>query len=251
MKQIYLMSMAVLLVACGQKKSDPESRKEKIEALESANASSTQLDRKQRSMAYCLQHQVPVLESMPVIGSDSATTIRTQEEIVQRAFALCYLGLKSEGLDAKRLEDFDKKYGVSHSFTENEKSYVFSKDPTEQQGVEANWRYESLHVLLWTLGYIDSLKYPAEMCNVAEDVKIIFSKTKEQFAEGAKLRSKAEILDQADLIYRLHWACVEANTKQQEPPAKLNAGVVYERHYCLNWLINYMNDNWDSVSTDT
>jgi uncharacterized protein DUF4272 len=31
----------------------------------------------------------------------------------------------------------------------------------------------------------------------------------------------------------------------------LDSGVVYERHYALNWLIGYMGREWDDVTTDT
>jgi len=52
------------------------------------------------------------------------------------------------------------------------------------------------------------------------------------------------------LIYRIHWAVVEAQLHKQPMPAGLNADVVYERHYALNWL-TYYGDDWDNVSTDT
>jgi hypothetical protein len=39
--------------------------------------------------------------------------------------------------------------------------------------------------------------------------------------------------------------------KQQSPPAGLHPGVLYERHYALNWLIGYCDQEWDEVTTDT
>jgi hypothetical protein len=89
------------------------------------------------------------------------------------------------------------------------------------------------------------------MCNVANDVGIIYKLTEEQFRKKAKLRSKKEILDQADLILRLDWACVSARVKGEPAPGKLDKGVVFERHHSLNWLISYLNQNWDDVTTDT
>jgi Domain of unknown function (DUF4272) len=83
--------------------------------------------------------------------------------------------------------------------TPKERLYATAKKTTEQQKTDANWRYEGLHVMLWALGYLDSLVYPSRMCNVQADVKI----------------------------------------------------VVYERHYALNWLMNYLGQAWDDVSTDT
>lgn len=67
------------------------------------------------------------------------------------------------------------------------------------------------------------------------------------------LRSIDEILDEADLIYRYHWACVDARIHRKNVPADLDSGVVFERHWGLNWLIGKGTDdgNWDCVSTNT
>ncbi|MEJ9231461.1 DUF4272 domain-containing protein [Peribacillus butanolivorans] len=32
-----------------------------------------------------------------------------------------------------------------------------------------------------------------------------------------------------------------------EIPSSLDEGVVYERHYTLNWLVNYMEQEWEEV----
>jgi hypothetical protein len=72
-----------------------------------------------------------------------------------------------------------------------------------------------------------------------------------QFIAEAKLRPFAQVLDQADLIYRYHWAVVDARIKNKPSPAGLEPGVVQERHHALNWLLGYMHQDWDEVSTDT
>jgi hypothetical protein len=185
------------------------------------------------------------------IDPDTSVTIRTKDEVVDRALALCYIGLKSEGLEQKFLDKMDKDYNVSAKLSLDEKSYATSKAPTQQQKVDANWRYESLHVMLWALGFIDSLRYPDQMCDVASDVKIIHDLTEGQFRSKAKLRTKSEILDQADLILRFHWACVNARIANETAPGELDPSVVYERHYSLNWLMNYLDQEWDKVTTDT
>jgi hypothetical protein len=145
----------------------------------------------------------------------------------------------------------DKDFAIMAKLSPVEKVYATAQQPTEQQKIDANWRYESLHVLLWALGYIDELSYPDQMCNVGDDVKIVLELKEKGFRQNAKLRSKQEILDQADLILRLNWACVNARVKNEPMPGGLNASVVYERHYSLNWLIKYMDQEWDEVSTDT
>ena len=132
-----------------------------------------------------------------------------------------------------------------------ERAYVTAPHPTEQQRTDANWRYEGLHVLLWALRYVPTLAYPDRMCEVAPNVKIIHDLSEAQFRECAKLRSKKEILNQADLILHLDWACTEAHLKKQPAPGELNSDAVVERHHALNWLIQYGDQEWDDVSTDT
>ena len=91
----------------------------------------------------------------------------------------------------------------------------------------------------------------AEICDVARAVKIMKERTTKQFINGSKLRPLHEILEQADRIYRYHWAVVNARLKGAKPPAGLDPGVTLERHHALNWLIGYLDQAWDDVSTDT
>jgi hypothetical protein len=44
---------------------------------------------------------------------------------------------------------------------------------------------------------------------------------------------------------------VEARVNGGPQPPKVEGGVVLERHYVLNWLIGYMDQAWDDISTDT
>jgi hypothetical protein len=106
-------------------------------------------------------------------------------------------------------------------------------------------------VLLWALGYVETLGRPEGICDVSKAVGFLRERTTEQFLKDAKLRPIATILDQADLIYRYHWAVVDALVKGKDAPAKLEKGVVQERHYVLNWLVGYMEQEWDDISTDT
>jgi hypothetical protein len=198
-------------------------------------------------------HNVPIYPNPTALFVDpeDAVTVRTTDEVVDRALALCYIGLKSEGLEQDRLDEMDRDYHISSKLSPAETNYATAKQPTEQQKIDANWRYESLHIMLWALGFTDSLSYPDKMCNVGEDVKIIYNLTEQQFRQQAKLRTKKQILDQADLVLRLHWACVDARVKNEPSPGHLNSEVVMERHHSLNWLIRYMDQHWDDVRTDT
>lgn len=252
MTKLWITALTFVLFSCNNNDNS------KVETpitkpVENITATKDQQDRRTNSENYCKAHNVPIYTNPTALFVDpeDKVTIRTQDEVIDRALALCYIGLKSEGLEQKYLDKLNNDFKISSKLSPLETAYVTSKQPTEQQKINANWRYESLHVMLWALGFIDTLSYPDKMCNVADDVKIIRDLPGQQFREKAKLRTKKEILDQADLILRLDWACVNARVKNEPAPAGLDKGVVFERHHSLNWLINYMNQEWDNVTTDT
>lgn len=252
MTRLFICALILTLFACNN--NDISKAETPItKPVEHITATKDQQDRRINSENYCKAHNVPIYSNATALFVDpeNNVTIRTQDEVVDRALALCYIGLKSEGLEQKHLDKMDKDFNIMAKLTLNEKDYATARHPTEQQKIDANWRYESLHVMLWALGFIDTLSYPDQMCNVANDVKFIHDLSEIQFREKAKLRSKKEILDQADLILRLDWACVNARLNNEAAPGNLDKGIVFERHHSLNWLINYMSQDWDNVTTDT
>lgn len=250
--KILFAGLAAFLFACNNS-NKPQAQAPVTKPVEYVKPTAEQAERRRISEAYCKLHDIPVYKNLNALFTDpeSKVSIRTKDEIVNRTLALMYLGIKSEGETKDRLDELDKKYHMSSNFTAKEKEYADVAQPTAQQTADANWRYESMHVMLWALGYIENLSYPDTICNVYKDVKIIYSLTEAEFRAKARLRSKKEVLDQADLVLRLHWACVSARLTNKAAPGKLDVDVVSERHYALNWLINYMNQAWDDVTTDT
>jgi hypothetical protein len=258
LRLIIIMGFLSNLFGCGQSNQKSENSSETIsppitKPVENISATIDQKERRAKSEKICESNGIPIYKNPNslFVVSEKEVELRSKDEVVDRAIALLYLGLKSEGLEQVHLDEMEKDYGISSKLSPTEKEYAFASSPTEQQKINANWRYEGLHVLLWSLGYIDELSYPNQMCNVADDVKIVYELGADKFREQSQLRSKEEILDQADLILRLDWACVSARVKNEKAPGGLDSSVIYERHYALNWLIKFMNQDWDNVTTDT
>ena len=198
--------------------------------------------RREKSINILKEKNIPYIEHLPVI--DDGT-----ESVVYRAVALCILALKGEGVEQKDIQDLIEKYDVEHVFTENEELFVKEEEPDVSIRNQFTWRYEAYTTLLWALGYIEKLGYPDHMCDPSVVVPLLLNKSFDEFYDGAKLRNRNEILDEADLVYRYRWAVVNESLKGLSPPGDLNPGVLYERHYALNWLIG--RDDWDDVSVDT
>jgi len=161
------------------------------------------------------------------------------------------VAVKGEGLEQEIVERLVKDYGLSGHFSPKEKAFIQNPDPSQHDRIQFAWRYEAACTLLWALGYVEELGKPAAICDAGTIVSVLHERGAERFVAEAKLRPLAQILDEADLIYRYHWAVVDARLKGREPPAGLEPGVTLERHYTLNWLIGYMDQAWDDISTDT
>lgn len=243
----------ILLLASSNAQEVPstlEERRESIKQMD-ANVSSEALDRKARSEAVLKMQGVPVNDWLPAIETEEEAKERTVEEIAYRALALLTVAVKGEGLEQSTVEKIVADYGLEAHFTPKELSFIKQEFPSQRDRVNFSWRYEAAWTLLWALGYVDDLRKPDSYCDAGRAVRFMKDRTPEQFIADAKLRPLSEILDQADLIYRYNWAVVDARVNGKPTPAGLDPGVTYERHYALNWLIGYMNQTWDNISTDT
>lgn len=247
---MWLPLSAAIATNCLMEQSNEE-RRNQIEKREQAKASKEALDRKARSMARLKKEGVPTIDHLPVIEDSTEAKRRTTEEIAKRAIAICMAAVKAEGIEQETVDSLVKRYGAEKFLSPEEASFIKNANPSQPDRIKFSWRYEGYWVLLWALGYVETLDRPEKICDVAKAVKFLQERDTEKFIKDAKLRSLGEILDEADLIYRYNWAVTDARVNQKKAPAKLEGGVVQERHYVLNWLVGYMDQEWDEISTDT
>ena len=242
-----------------QRAQEEQQKQQTSPPYESEEISPEQEQRKARSISILKEKGVPYIEHLPVI--ESAITPRTPQEIARRAIA-CLITIQvacdmSRGEDVKKSQEFFQQmletYGVADELTPKEQMF-FSGKPSNQDAVNMAWKYEAYWPLIWALGLVESLEYPDQICDCDFAIEAVSScGSFEEFMESTQPREVSEILDEADLIFRYDWACVNARLHGREAPAGLDSGVVMERHWGLNWLIgkNSDNDEWDTVSTDT
>lgn len=217
-----------------------------------------QIKRKERSEKIIREKYVNIYYGLPYLEDSSEVKIRSKEEIVQRIIALTIVIARAVTKDNRITEAIIRNYEADSFLTPEEKDFISMEIDDIDEGLQEKflWRIHSCFVLLWSIGLLDELNYPQDNENPEEDVIKIMEvnknfKSYQELLDKAKLRSKNEIIDEADLIYRYHWSCVDAIMKGKYPPSDLSKGIVYERHYALNWLINYMDQDWNDVSTDT
>ncbi|KUJ61023.1 hypothetical protein AR687_14950 [Flavobacteriaceae bacterium CRH] len=213
-----------------------------------------QIQRKENSEKILEAKKIKINKHLPCVESENETTLRTPKEIAQRVSVLAMTNLVAfNSVSPEGAIDYLQNYKLWDYTTENEKEFL--DNPTEEKKANESWKCEGIWVLMWALNKVENLGFPNEFCNLenieAEDYPVGPDKDPNTFIESiVSVRSKSEILDAADLYYRFNWACVDEriNGRQIE---NINPGVVYERQYALNWLINYMDQDWDYVTCDT
>lgn len=209
-----------------------------------------QQGRKKRSEDIILSEGININPYLPCIESSQEVKIRDTKEIALRALCLIVVAVKAEGLEQDILEEIVDMYQLKPHFTPEETIFINSTTISEHDKIQNIWRYESAWTLLWALGYIESLGTPDIICDAGYACSLMKERTREEFIAESELRSTDKILDQSDLIYRYHWAVVNARLHGQKLQ-QIDSSVVYERHYALNWLTHYCDQEWDDISTDT
>ena len=206
-------------------------------------------DRKARSVATLTAEGVPHIDWLPLIETEAESHRRAAETVVRRTVALAIVAVKGETADLAMGQGLITQFDAQGFFTPLEQGFMDDPSPGRQDQINAVWRYEAVHVLLWALGFYDTLGRPDKITDVPRLAALLRDLGTDGLLKHARLRPQAELLNAADLIYRYHWAARDANLNGRKMPAGLDLSVVMERHYTLNWLI--MDVPWDEVDTST
>jgi hypothetical protein len=196
---------------------------------------------------------IPVNPTLPPVDDYKSVKLRAAKDVARRILILSAVIDAARGKTPKAemvewLHSTDLSKYAAHS-----EIHFLTKDADDHVlGPQLSWRVESQKVLFWSIGLIDQLNFPSalstETAGAHEKGMEAFGDIR-QFISHARLRNREEILDELDYIMRLHWAVRQAESNQQPIPGNANRGIVYERHYALNWLIYYA-DAWDDVTCE-
>lgn len=207
----------------------------------------TATERKENTEHILRSLGITLIDQLPPLEEESAIRLRTPQEIAKRILILTYLNCIVEADHLKQdVILFLKKEGLWESVTAQEKAWFEKKELTEQEVTQILWRGEAIWFMLWTLHKTDTMALPVSDTNITNAIPLLppFMQDPAEFINTATIRSTAEILDQADLTFRLLWALREADLNSSAHELPLNAGVVHERYNAINW-ITLVNEQWD------
>ena len=217
----------------------------------SVQAGTEAVARRDRSNQRLTEMGIPVNQSLPLRLAAEDTVRRSGDEVVERLLALAVVAVHASEMDRQLTNNMIDTFRVHDAFTPEEEAFLAKSLPTREERAQYTWAFENVEVLLWAVGLRDELGHPGEVCDIDAIADTLLTNGSFGLHRRARLRSQEEIMDQADLIYRMHWALRQAQIDGEAAPAGMVWDVVYERHHALNWLIGYMDQSWDDVSADT
>jgi hypothetical protein len=205
--------------------------------------------RKAWSEAFLTERGIPINAHLPLTENAQETELRKPGEIADRILALTAVAIKGGGVEPEFVAKFISERNVRELFSPREMAFIDTASPDHRTRAQFSWQYECIWVLLWALKHIGpTLNFPDRICDVPRLAAIVRDTprldTLGTFPAGV-------VLTELDLHYRYHWAVRQSHIDGGPEPGGLNGGVVMERHRALNWLVRYMDADWDDVSTDT
>ena len=194
------------------------------------------------------EKSIPFIEHMKAIPFNSCTNLRSKEEIVNRmladyAIATCALySLEGKAnIITSVINQMNEKLNIKSALAPEDTNFLnaMSEQKVSKQGLQdATWVFEECAMLMWTLGIIDKPKSDKE-CNVGQLDEFFFNiKSYDELLSKCMLKTKEEILEQADLLFRYHWACRETRMQGKQLP-QLNEMIVQEQRRALEWVLNW------------
>lgn len=219
------------------------------------------VERKQRAFEICDKMNVPYVEGIGVAIPEEKCELATKEEILHRLACVtaaaacadtCCNTPNSAAEDIEYVRNtMEQRYGINEYLSDREKRYIADPLGHSQYHSTYSWRYECCWVMMWALGLVE-WNMPTSPCDAHIIIQTVLRSDFDTLLEKSQMRSKEEILDKLELIFRFNWACTNARVHRQRLQANINPEVVWEWHYAFNWIARVGGiTDWDKVQPNT
>ena len=223
------------------------------------------MTRKERSEAFLRKNGVKINPNLPEL---TPGTFRTQDEILRRsvaAFLAAQIAIdlvngRSGAESAAFFLPLLKRFQLTDDLTPDEQRLFALAEGADENLIPqafANamaWRTEMCMPLFRACGILrEGMSSPDRPSDLSEAVRRIrLCDNLNALRSICTPADGEQIMDGADLIHRMDWACVEAMLNQEQPSGGLNPDVVVEQHKGFLWMIGaYDAENWDTVKPHT
>jgi hypothetical protein len=168
----------------------------------------TPIDRKAVSESKLAALGLPINNSLPVIKSDDEVELRTPDELHRRLIALWAVTGKAVMGSDSTFAAYIVKHKLQDWLSREERAFILAKKPSKRECIHFSWQMEALCFVAWCAGLLDCPDVPVEESSVQSILHLFpaSNEAPERLKGAIAVRTKSEILDRADFLYRLHWA---------------------------------------------
>lgn len=199
-----------------------------------------------------LTHVLHLLNELDDEYEDIEDEVRDPEDIAKRALSLAAVVSCAYGDSKDDVSSWLKGEGLWNELSPLEVDFLENKT-SKEQNAKYTWKIEALVPLLWAINKLDNMPDLKFECDTEPLKKAVIwspNSTKE-YISSSQLRDEDEIFEEYEKVYQAHWKVRDSQLNNKKIPKKYNPEVVYERHYGFNWVIGYMGQEWDDITTDT
>jgi len=193
--------------------------------------------------------RIPYNPWLPIIETSHDAKLPSARDVAGRAIAAMCLAVKAQEGDAGIGWSLVESLNAWPWLTPGEFEYLRMGDE-EGDRMTFSWRWESIAVLLWAL-QVHDLPWPSEQIGTMVPYLKVKGLGSAEALAAKGLRPVSEILDEADLYYRLHWAVRDNESRGLPPPASIEGEVTWERDRGFRWLVCEQSRDWDDIALST
>ena len=202
---------------------------------------------KNKNIGLLKQNGIQVFEDMINVPLENNTILKNKDDILKE-FLIQYIisTLSSESLSGNdpniiinvMKEKFINKYGITELVNSNQIiNLLLDKKLTQQEMMNLTWRFERCKPFAWALKIIEDFNFDFKTeFNISTIDDMLFNGS--TIIENCSLRDKLEILEKAELLNRINWACEEARINKTSID-NVNEGIVIEQLKAFEFMLSW------------
>ncbi len=203
---------------------------------------------KEKNEAFLRQLGLEVNTALPLVESPEETSPKSATDVAQQLVAVSYVVRVGFGYLASSARARLLELGIADILGGLSQDLLAQDSLSEQDKVNMTWQVEGIQSLAWALNLAELDHTRGCDHDLASRLPAQELEQEKAFIANAQLRPLSEIREQVDLIYRMHWACV--NARYTGTATSLNESIIRERRRALDWIYG-VEEDWDEVPLDT
>ena len=157
---------------------------------------------------------IPVNPDLPILEDEDEVRVQSVRKIMERATVLAVLNqLAFDRYTPEAVWEYLSQYDLLKWLTPKE--HTFLANPTADRKENETWKIEAIWALMWALGIVEEMGFPDQQCNLNRILpteypfKGLEVDPRPFFEFPYQVRSVRDVLNEADLYFRLDWACMK------------------------------------------